>query len=435
MITTMPFTDIDSVPGESKVSYYENICDKSNLKAAWKKLQKRPSSVGIDEVTIADFRIDLDENLQKLSDSLKSGDHKPLKLKPHLLAKPEGGYRVLRIPAVKDRIVQRAILNEISEPLDKVYDINKNGVSFAYVDGGGVQAAATEVIKLWKQGYNFVYKADIEKFFDNVNKDILLKLIRDGLKPDNTLMALIKDYLYCEVENNARVKAYDPKVYHPKPLLGVAQGSPLSPFFANIYLAAFDKAVKKAGYKMVRYADDLLILTKTLAEAEAAHDFVVTELRRLKLVVHPLKTQGKAFPGTGHSVPKYSEARKLHDLQFLGLIFRSQKIFPAGRSYQNATTSIKNATNDAGTTFAKKLISIDARVFGWCSAYSFTELEPAKIAVLDARLDDALKIMLRKNGLSIRSSKNPHKVLGIRNYSASLQQINNKEEKAKERSR
>jgi len=171
----MLFTELDSVPGESKVSYYENICNKANLKAAWKKLQKRPSSVGIDEVTIADFRVDLDENLQKLSDSLKARKHKPVKLKPHLLAKPEGGYRVLRIPAVKDRIVQRAILNEVSEPLDKLYDINKNGVSFAYVDSGGVQAAATQIIKLWKQGYCFAYKADIEKFFDNINKDVLLK--------------------------------------------------------------------------------------------------------------------------------------------------------------------------------------------------------------------------------------------------------------------
>jgi RNA-directed DNA polymerase len=422
----MLFTELDSVPGESKVSYYENICDKANLKAAWKKLQKRPSSAGIDEITIADFRVDLDENLQKLSDSLKTKRHKLVKLKPHLLSKPEGGYRVLRIPAVKDRIVQRSILNEVSEPLDKVYDINKNGVSFAYVGDGGVQAAATEIIKLWKQGYCFAYKADIEKFFDNINKDVLLKLIEDGLKPDNSLMELIKEYLYCEVENNAQIKAHDPKIYHPKPLLGVAQGSPLSPFFANVYLAAFDKAIKKARYKMVRYADDLLILTKTLEEAEAAHHFVVAELAKLKLVVHPLKTQGGALPATGHSVPKYSEARKLHDLQFLGLIFRSQKVFPAGRSYQNAMTSIKTVANDTGTTFVKKLISIDVRVFGWCSAYSFTELEPTKIAVLDVKLDDALKIMLRKHGLNIKSSKNPHKALGIRNYSASLQQINNK---------
>jgi len=134
-------------------------------------------------------------------------------------------------------------------------------------------------------------------------------------------------------------------------------------------------------------------------------------------------------------MPKYSEARKMQDLQFLGLIFRSQKVFPAGRSYQNATTSIRNASNDAGTTFVKKLVSIDARVFGWCSAYSFTELEPAKIATLDDKLDDILKRMLRKYGLNIKSSKNPHKVLGIRNYSGSLQQISNKDNEAKENPR
>jgi RNA-directed DNA polymerase len=415
------------MPRGSKVTYYENVCQKSNLKIAWKNLHKRPQSVGLDEVTIADFRTDLDENLEKLSIALKSGKYKPVKLLPHMLKKPEGGYRVLRIPAVRDRVVQRAILNEISKPLDDHFHIDNNGVSYAYVSGGGVNKAAEKIVKYWEQGYDYVYKSDIIKFFDNINKKVLLEKISKSLGTDQSLMPLIEDHLNCAVENIKKVADYDPEIYNPKPLLGLAQGSPLSPVFANVYLAEFDQAMLSRKLKMVRYADDLIIMGKTLAAAEATHAVVEEELKKLGLQVHALKVQGKQLPAVGHSKPKYSEARRCQDVEFLGLTFKSKKIYPAGRSYQNATKSVRFAAYDRGNTFVKRLVSIDARVFGWSSAYSFTEQEPAKIAVLDQKLDETLRIMIQRQGLKIKQSKTPHKVLGIRNYSASLQEvINNK---------
>lgn len=407
------------------MTYYENICQKSELKAAWKKLHKRPQSVGLDEVTVAEFRTDLDENLDKISESLKTKTYKPVKLLPHMLKKPEGGYRVLRIPAVRDRVVQRAILGQISKPLNDLYKIESNGVSFAYVTDGGVNKAAFEIIKLWEQGYDYVYKSDIIKFFDNIDKAILINQISTALGSDQSLMPLIDDHLNCEVENIRKVAEYDPKIFNPKPLLGLAQGSPLSPVFANVYLAGFDQAVIGEGLKMIRYADDLIIMTKSLEDAEAAHSFIEAELSKLGLNVHDLKTQGK-LPVIGQAIPKYSEARKCQDMTFLGLTFKSKKIYPAGRSYQNATKSVRFAAYDRGTTFVKKLISIDARVFGWASAYSFAQKEPAKLAIIDSKLDEVLKIMMKKQGLKVKNSASPHRVLGIRNYTASLAAIEKK---------
>lgn len=410
------------------MTYYENICQKSALKSAWKKLHKHPQSVGLDKVTVAEFRTDLDENLEEIRGLLESKKYKPVKLLPYMLKKPEGGYRVLRIPAVRDRVIQRAILDEITPALEKRFGINKNGVSYAYTNGGGVKRAALELVKYWEQGYCFAFKADIIKFFDNINKEKLLGMISDALGDDKSLMDIIEMQLNCELENIQKVAEYDPTLYNPKPLIGIAQGSPLSPVFANVYLAEFDKTIICRELKMIRYADDLIIMTKTLEDAENVHNIVSTELAKLGLGIHQLKTQGQ-LPTIAHSRPKFSEARKCQDLTFLGLTFKSKKIYPAGRSYQNAAKSVRFAAYDTGTTFVKKLVSIDARVSGWAAAYSFTEREPAKLANLDKQLDQIIGIMLNKQGLRIKRRSSPHTVVGIPNYTSVLQKIDNKKQK------
>jgi len=407
---------------------YDQLCSRECLLSAWKSLQKRPQSLGFDNVTIQDFKNDLSTNIDNLSDSLKAKNYEPIKLLPHLLNKPEGGYRLLRIPAVKDRVVQKALVNLISEPLDKVYEINNNGVSFAYVKNGSVEKAAIQIRDYWLEGYKYVYKADIKKFFDNINKQILMEKIVRALPREKDMHTLIHTFLNNDVENIKQIVDKAPHLFSPNPLIGIAQGSPLSPLFANVYLAEFDQRVKNAGFKMVRYADDLVILAKSVEAAESAHNFVKEELKELGLKVHELKVKGQ-LPAVGQSKPKYSEVTRYQDLQFLGLTFKSAKIFPTGRSYQNAIKSVRSAAYDTGLAFNKKLYAVEARINGWCSAYSFAEHEAQKLGHNDKLLSQVLRIMLKKHGLLVKKGVSPHKALGINNYTSQAAILRNKRKK------
>jgi hypothetical protein len=219
-----------------------------------------------------------------------------------------------------------------------------------------------------------------------------------------------------------------PHLFNPNPLLGIAQGSPLSPLFANVYLAEFDSKMKGLGYKMVRYADDLVVMTKTLEDAKSVHEVVKDELQGLELKVHGLKQTGQ-LPIIGHSKPKYSEATRYQDLQFLGLTFKSAKIYPTGRSYQNAIKSIRTAAYDPSQTFIKKLTAIEARITGWCSAYGFANHESDKLDHNDKLLDDVLLKMLKFHGLKVWTGKKPHGVLGLINYTQSVSKVKTSREK------
>jgi group II intron reverse transcriptase/maturase len=407
------------------VNHYDAISDPLKLREAWDSLNKRPQSVGLDQVHISDFKLDLENNLLKLSEDLKNKTFQPVKLLPSLLKKPEGGYRVLKIPAVRDRVVQRALLNEISPALETAYQLSSNGVSFAYVKDGGVKKAAEKIIEYWKQGNEFAYKADIKGFFDNINKKKLQKMISDALGDDISVIPLIELFINNEIENIKQIADKKPEIYQANPLLGLAQGSPLSPVFANVYLAEFDVEIKKKKLLMVRYADDLVILTKTLTEAQTAHTIVESKLKQIGLEVHKLKTQG-TLPAIGHSRPKYSEARECQNLEFLGLTLRGKMVYPSGRSYQNAIKSVRYAANDRGTSLVRKLNSIESRVLGWSSAYLFAQQENAKISNNDRLLDDVLRRMLHHQGLRVRRGLSPHRVLGLANYTSTMETLRNK---------
>lgn len=404
----------------------DELGEVSNLRSAWRSLHKNPKSYGIDDVTIDEFRDNLDGELAKLSESIKTGTYKPDKLRGHPLEKGKSSssasdktdYRILKIPTVRDRVVQKAIEQLIITPLDNKYSINNNGVSFAYVKDGGVKNAAKKVKAYYKKGYIYVYVADIEKFFDNVNNKLLIEKIEAAL-PDNSLIPLLKEFLKIDIKNKEELKERTQQEYIYNPLVGIAQGSPLSPLFANVFLADFDKKIKSKSknYKVVRYADDIAVLCKTEDLAISAHTLVEAELKKLKLKVRPLLVQGD-LPEEGHE--KHSIVRKYSGLLFLGLRFTGDKIYPSGTSYNNAIWTVRRAAYNRRLSFAKKLTSIDARIEGWCSAYGFTDYLDEPTIKNDRLVEDVLTKVLRKAGLRTRGGTSAMKALGIEGYKVRL---------------
>jgi len=410
------------------VSLLTRLADQKILRSSWKALHKEPFSYGIDKITIDEFRNNLENELDGLSTLLSSGKYTPQMLRGHPLEKgkprsrvtDKKDYRILKIPTVRDRVVQKAIEGLISEHLNKRYKVVNNGVSFAYVKDGGVEKAAEQIRQYYKSGYMYAYKADIKKFFDRIDKALLLNKVGTAL-PDKSLLPLIKQFLEIDIANVEQIEERTKKEYEYNPTLGVAQGSPLSPLFANVYLADFDQSIIRKKLKMVRYADDIVILCKTEQAAIDAHDLVESELLKLKLELHPL-LRPRELPVSGHN--KHSIVRKYSGLIFLGLCFKGQKIYPpSGDSYSNAIWTVRRAAYNQKLTFTKKLISIDARIQGWCSSYAFTDYLDEKTLKNDKLLEDVLTKMLNKSGLRVVGHKTAQQALGIEGYKTRINRL------------
>ena len=261
-------------------SFFEAILEKENLLKAFDHLKSNSDFPGIDGINPEFFQKNLDENLNSLIDEAKSGKYNPSELLGIIIPKTESKIRALAIPSLKDRILQRSTVQILSEPIDFLFEEN----SYAYRRGLSRQGAAYAINEARKNGYNFVLEADIQAFFDNVNWEILFKKI-EIILGDDPIVKLIKDWITSDVVfNGIRLKREK----------GLPQGAVISPLLANLYLDQFDEDLQN-DFKLIRYADDFIILCKTKEQAEKALEEVKNALKDLQLELNPTKTRITSF--------------------------------------------------------------------------------------------------------------------------------------------
>ena len=226
----------------------KKLSSEDYLRKAWDSLEKRPESYGLDNITIADFKKSLATHLQETSTLLASNRYKYYPLRLYMKDKGGGNYRPIKIPTVRDRVVQRAIADLIGPALNKKYNI-LNDSSFAYIKDESIRTAAEKLLEWQIKGYRYVCKADIIKFFDRIDKPLLIEKIGAALPKGSDILPLIESALANDIDSSeyAGYKSKTGKAYAPDLIAGIAQGSPLSPLFANVYLADFDCAITKAG--------------------------------------------------------------------------------------------------------------------------------------------------------------------------------------------
>lgn len=404
-----------------KSTLLNEISNRDNLIKAWKSLTKRPFSYGFDNVTIEDFSKSLDGQLDEVQKQLtaKTATYKFAELRLYLATKKDGGFRPIKIPAVRDRVVQKAIYDTVYPYLDKKYKID-NPASYAYIKSRKIEDVAIKILKLRSEGYRYCCKADIKKFFENVNKKQLLKLVTDAL-PDNSINKLVEDVIVNDI-SNVDLLYYERKTgkaYKYDTVAGIAQGSPLSPMFANLFLTDFDAYMLSEGYEIIRYADDILILTKNKQDATNGYRKAHAFLKKIKLDLYPLRDDiaGELWKKDG----KYSYVRTLQDVEFLGLRFSSGKVYPANSSYKNVMKAIHQVVDSNSLTLVKKILSISSRVEGWSSAFAYTTEEVIRLQGNDKKLDDTLERMLLKHNLQRKNKgKSATKTLGIPTFQTAL---------------
>lgn len=249
---------------------FDRVAETTALAVAFTRVKANAGVPGGDGVSIADFERRLAREIPALVEELILGTYVPRRARGARIPKDGGGFRDLTIPAVRDRVVQSAAAALLMDGLDPEWEDS----SFGYRRGRSVEMAVRMVDKHRRDGLRWVVDADIRSYFDSVPHDRLIRRLQDHVD-DGPFVDLISLWLEAYGEAGR----------------GLPQGSPVSPVLANLYLDVLDEAIEDRKTKIVRYADDFVILTLDAAAAEAARDKAARLLQREGLELHPDKTR------------------------------------------------------------------------------------------------------------------------------------------------
>jgi RNA-directed DNA polymerase len=266
------------VKGGVWYSLIDKVFSRANLNAAVAKVASNRGAAGVDHVKVEAFLDHADENLRKLGEQLRQGTYRPQAIRRVYIPKPGSTEkRPLGIPAVRDRVVQRAIVHV----LEPIFERDFATTSYGFRPNQGCQPALDRVEELLKDGYRYVVDADLKSYFDTIPHERLLQRIREKVA-DGRLLGLIESFLKAGILEGLREWT---------PTAGAPQGAVLSPLLSNIYLDPLDHVMAQAGVAMVRYADDFVILCRSKAEAERALEQVRAWVEANGLTLHPDKTR------------------------------------------------------------------------------------------------------------------------------------------------
>lgn len=285
------------------MSSLPSLASDPNLLAAFAVVRANRGAPGVDGETIAAFETTLPTRLPALQSDLLAGTYRPSPVRAFDLPKASGGVRTLGIPTVVDRVVLQAI----SQVLTPLWEPTFSPFSFAYRPGRSAQDAVAAAQQYLAAGRSWVVDLDIEKFFDRV--DHVRLMLRLGQRVhDAALLDLIADFLRSgRQRQNAPFEATS---------LGLAQGSPLSPLLANIVLDELDQEFTRLGWAFARYSDDCILLAASEQEARSMLDFIAGFLdHRLHLRLHPEKTRvvlpaDAAFLGFTYRLSRYGQVQR-----------------------------------------------------------------------------------------------------------------------------
>ena len=256
----------------------EKILEKENIKSAIHRVKANKGTFGIDKMSVNELEDHFNKHYDEIKASILDGTYKPLPVRRVYIPKPNGKKRPLGIPVVIDRVIQQAIANILND----IFDSTFSDYSFGFRPNKSAHDAIYQVLEYLNDGYEWVIDMDIEKFFDRVNHDKLISILREKVN-EKEVLHLIRQYLKAGVLEDGKLIDSE---------MGVPQGGPLSPLLANIYLDKFDKELEARGLHFVRYADDCNIFLKSSKAANRVMTSISSWLKRkLYLDVNMIKTK------------------------------------------------------------------------------------------------------------------------------------------------
>jgi len=320
-------------------SAFSQLSSSTFLEYAWGKLNRGNSrSCGVDGETIGHFAARLRPKLKDLAKSLRDSRFTFHPLKGVTILKdesqPRGPKRPLRIPTVKDRIVLKSLqllleprLAPYNAPFSYAYKSN------AYQFKGGTFRAIAHARRLTRK-YKFVLEADIQSYFENVDRDKLAAVLFK-VQRLSSIEPLLRSGLQLETEIGGSVDSEDYSLFENDDR-GIPQGSALSPLLANLYLAYFDLRMTQAGWELLRYADDVIIFANTPEHAEKAYTESKALFNSMGLDMHALSS------GSGAK----TRIREIESqgVDFVGYHVKGDKITPSSKTLSKFRSDIERVT-------------------------------------------------------------------------------------------
>ena len=331
----------------------EQILSRDNLNRAYKRVKANKGAPGIDGMTIGDALPWLREHREELLDSIRKGKYKPQPVRRKEIPKPDGGVRKLGIPTVIDRIIQQAI----AQQLVPIYEPLFSDDSYGYRPGRSAQQAIQKVKQYAEQGYTSAVLVDLSKYFDTLNHELLMNLLRKNIH-DKRVIELVKRYLKAGVmENGLRVRTTE----------GSPQGGPLSPLLANIYLNEYDREMANRGVPVIRYADDIVVLAKSPRAAQRLLESTQRYLEgKLKLKMNAEKS-------------KVVSVFSIRNFKFLGFALGKGKngvyIRVHAKSLKKARAKLKELTSRSqGRNVRKVMENVKVYIRGWLGYFGIASM-------------------------------------------------------------
>lgn len=272
------------------------ILAKENLNKAYLQVFRNKGAAGIDGVTVEELRDYLKEHKEEILWEIRNRKYKPQPVRRVQIPKENGKKRNLGIPTVVDRVIQQAMVQVLSP----IYEKQFSNSSYGFRPKRSCEMAVIRALELMNEGYDWIVDLDLEKFFDTVNQDRLISIIRRTVK-DGEVVSLIRKFLESGVMENGH--------YQPTKV-GTPQGGNLSPLLSNIMLNELDKELEARGLNFVRYADDCIILVRSEKAANRVLSTITKYIEnKLGLKVNAEKSKvsrptGIKFLGFGFWVAK-----------------------------------------------------------------------------------------------------------------------------------
>jgi RNA-directed DNA polymerase len=324
-------------------SLRDKVYDMKNLRKAFKRVKANRGAPGIDGETVDAFSANLNENLRRLHEELKTDTYQAQPVRRTYIEKDDGSKRPLGIPTVRDRVVQQALKNV----LEPIFEPEFHPSSYGYRPGRSCQHAVAKAERFMnKHGLAYAADMDLSKCFDRLNHELIIREVSKKVS-DSGILRLIRQFLEAGVMEGGVVQESE---------VGSPQGGVISPLLTNIYLDYFDQKMRAQEIRIVRYADDILVLAGSYREAREnmakAVEILETEL---KLVVNQEKT----------SIVSVYEG-----VAYLGIEIKEDKVQVHQKRLKKFKGRIKELTKrNQGKNLGNVIKEVNAVTRGWINYF------------------------------------------------------------------